>query len=138
MKFLIDECLSPKLAELARARGFGESSHLVWLGRAATSDWDLIPFIVAGDWTFVTRNAIDFRGSSSSPGSKGQYTRVDLHAGLICLNAAAAMTRSLQLELFGEALRELTIAPDMINMVLEVTLEPDGDVRLTRYALPAD
>jgi predicted nuclease of predicted toxin-antitoxin system len=138
MKFLIDECLSPKLAELARSQGFGESSHLVWLGRAAASDWNLIPFITAGDWTFVTRNAIDFRGSSSNPGAKGQYARLDLHAGLICLNAATSMTRSLQLELFSEALRELALAPDLVNQVLEVTLEPDGDIRLIRYALPSE
>jgi len=34
MKFLIDECLSPKLAELARQRGYGESSTDIcaWFG----------------------------------------------------------------------------------------------------------
>jgi hypothetical protein len=31
-KFLIDECLSPDLAALARDRGFAESSHVTWLG----------------------------------------------------------------------------------------------------------
>ncbi len=38
MKFLIDECLSPKLAELARRKGYGESAHIVWLGRAGAKD----------------------------------------------------------------------------------------------------
>lgn len=38
MKFLIDECLSPKLTERAREKGYGESSHLVGLGRAGAKD----------------------------------------------------------------------------------------------------
>lgn len=63
MRFLIDECLSPKLTELAREKGYGESSHIVWLGLAGTKDWELFPFIVEGDWTFVTRNSVDFRGT---------------------------------------------------------------------------
>ena len=46
MKFLVDECLSPKLTELAHERGYGESSHVVWLGRSGAKDWDLIPLIV--------------------------------------------------------------------------------------------
>lgn len=57
MKFLVDECLSPKLTELAHERGYGGSSHVVWLGRSGAKDWDLLPLIVEGDWTFVTRNS---------------------------------------------------------------------------------
>ncbi len=37
MKFLIDECLSPDLAEVARGRGFVESSHVVWMGKAGST-----------------------------------------------------------------------------------------------------
>ncbi|MFU0506408.1 DUF5615 family PIN-like protein [Pseudaminobacter sp. NGMCC 1.201702] len=137
MKFLIDECLSPKLTELALERGFGESSHIVWLGRAGAKDWDLLPLIIDGDWTFVTRNSVDFRGAADRPGQKGQYTRVDLHAGLICLNGPDGMTRDVQIELFEQALRELDAAPDLVNQVLEVSLEDDGYLRVVRYALPA-
>ena len=32
MKLLIDECLSPELVRMARERGHGESSHVVWIG----------------------------------------------------------------------------------------------------------
>lgn len=138
MKFLIDECLSPKLTELAQQHGFGESSHIVWLGRAGAKDWDILPLIVEGDWTFVTRNSIDFRGEALRPGQKGQYARVDLHAGLICLNGPDGMLRDLQIELFEQALRELDADPDLVNQVLEISLEPDGQLRVTRYALPAD
>jgi predicted nuclease of predicted toxin-antitoxin system len=31
MKLLIDECLTPELATLARTRGYGLSSHVVWM-----------------------------------------------------------------------------------------------------------
>ena len=55
MKFLIDECLSPKLVELAHTRGYGESSHIVWLGRSGAKDWELMPLILDGNWTLVTK-----------------------------------------------------------------------------------
>lgn len=138
MKFLIDECLSPKLTELAHKRGYGESSHAVWLGRSGAKDWDLLQLIIDEDWTFVTRNSADFRGAASRPGEKGQYAGVDLHAGLVCLNGPDTMTRSLQLELFEQALLELENDPDLVNQVLEVTLEDDYRLRVIRYALPPD
>ncbi len=136
MKFLIDECLSPKLTELALERGFGESSHIVWLGRAGAKDWDLIPLIIDGDWTFVTRNSVDFRGAFHRPGEKGQYARVDLHAGLICLNGPDGMTRDVQIELFEQALRELDADPDLVNQVLEISMDDEDYLHVRRYALP--
>ena len=71
MKFLVDECLSPELTKFAQARGFGESSHVVWLGRAGLKDWELKPLILDGDWTFVTRNSVDFRGPATGPARRG-------------------------------------------------------------------
>lgn len=138
MKFLIDECLSPKLAELAREKGYGESTHVVWLDRAGAKDWDLIPIIIEGDWTFVTRNSVDFRGVAAHPGEQGQYARVDLHAGLVCLNGPDGMARDLQLELFEQALLELDARPDLVNQVLEISLEDDEHLRVVRYALPME
>lgn len=42
MKFLIDECLSPKLVAIARERGHGESTHVTWLGmRSRKPRWSL-------------------------------------------------------------------------------------------------
>jgi putative AlgH/UPF0301 family transcriptional regulator len=60
LKFLIDECLSLDLVDVARDRGFTQSSHVVWLGKAGWKDWQLKSFILDGDWTFVTRDRIDF------------------------------------------------------------------------------
>jgi hypothetical protein len=136
MKFLIDECLSPELATLARSRGHGESSHVVWMKRQGRKDWELKPFILDGDWTFVTRNAIDFRGPEDRPGTRGQYAGVAIHAGLICLDGEP-LDLDLQIELFEQALDELE-GPDadLINQVMEITAEGDA-LRIRRYRLPA-
>jgi hypothetical protein len=138
MKFLIDECLSPELSVLARDRGYPESSHIVWIGKAGAKDWQLLSIILAGDWTFVTRNSYDFRGPRHAPGSKGQYRRTDLHAGLVCLNSPAGMGIDVQVELFEIALEELGNKGDLVNKVLEVTLENDSDTEIIirRYPLP--
>jgi predicted nuclease of predicted toxin-antitoxin system len=136
MKFLIDECLSPELTILAHAKGYGESSHVVWLGRAGLKDWELKPIILDGDWTFVTKNSVDFRGPAERPGAKGQYADVTLHAGLVCLNGPPSMDLDMQLELFEQALDELEVDADFVNQVLEITWEEDA-LHTTRYQLPA-
>lgn len=135
MKLLIDECLSPALAEHARQRGHGESTHVVWRGWAGTKDWELIAHILDGDWTFVTRNAVDFRGPVGNPGTTGQYTRAEIHAGLICLIGAEGMDLALQLELLDHAL-DLIGDDSLINQVLEVVIDDDGYISMRRYALP--
>jgi len=57
MKFLVDECLSPKLAEVARERGY-DASHVSWIGMQCWKDWELKRIILDGDWTFVTKTAM--------------------------------------------------------------------------------
>ena len=138
MKLLIDECLSPELTKLACAAGYGESSHVVWMGLAGRKDWELKAVILAGDWTFVTKNSVDFRGPASRPGLKGQYGDVAIHAGLICLNGPAAMDLDMQIELFEQALEEITVDGNLINTVLDIILEDDDQIHIRRYALPAD
>ncbi len=136
MKFLIDECLSPELTKLAHARGYGESSHIVWLGRAGLKDWELKPLILQDDWTFVTKNSVDLRGSAEKPGAKGQYADVAIHAGLICLNGPPGMDLDMQLELFEQALDELESDADLVNQVLEITMD-ESTIDIRRYQLPA-
>ncbi|TCU12696.1 hypothetical protein EV132_115132 [Rhizobium sullae] len=101
-------------------------------------DWELRPIIVDGDWTFVTKNSVDFRGPKDNPGSKGQYADVAIHAGLICLNGPPGMDLDMQLELFEVVLSEIGAIDDLINQVLEVTAEDDDTLRVCRYFLPAD
>jgi predicted nuclease of predicted toxin-antitoxin system len=136
LKFLIDECLSPKLVELAISRGFVASSHVVWIGKAGLKDWELKKIIVDDDWTFVTNNSVDFRGRSEEPGASGQYADVFLHAGLICLNSDERMNQAVQIDLFSSALDELGTETQLINEVLEVDLDQSGVKRYRHYSLP--
>ena len=106
------------------------------VGKSGWKDWSLTPVILDGDWTFVTQNAVDFRGPPASPGSKGQYADVTIHAGLICLNGpSTGMDLDMMMELFEVALRALEQDGDLVNQVLEVTLEGD-EIRILRYILP--
>lgn len=135
MKFLIDECVSQKLAKIALARGH-EASHVVWLKKSGWKDWSLKTVILEGDWTFVTKNSADFRGLEAAPGATGQYAGVEIHAGLICLNGPVGMHLDLQLELFEVALDELAGTPGLVNQVLEICASEDEEIAVLRYALP--
>jgi hypothetical protein len=139
MKLLIDECLSEELSKLARERGHPEGSHVRWIGKAGAKDWQLLPVILDGDWTFVTRNSVDFRGPPNAPGSKGEYRKADLHAGFICLNGPPGIDLDMQIELFAFALDALDEDGDHVNQALEVTLDDasDAEVKIVRYALPS-
>ncbi|GAJ96120.1 DUF5615 family PIN-like protein [Rhizobium rhizogenes] len=136
MKLLVDECLSPQLAQRARDAGFGESSHVTWMNKAGWKDWELKGFILEGDWTFVTINSVDFRGPRSNPGSSGEYAGVDLHAGLICFNAPDGIRRDAQLEMLDAAIQIIEEhGGEIINMLIEVTLEDDG-IEAQIFSLP--
>lgn len=113
------------------SRGLYDSTHIVGRGKSGWKDWELKPLILNGDWTFVTKNSVDFGGPESDPGSKGQY------AGLICLNGPSTMDLAIQLELFEEALNELQADDDLVNQVLDVTMTED-DIHILRCLLPAE
>jgi len=138
MKFLIDECLSPDLAQIAIARGYSQSSHIVWRGYQGKKDWELKPIILSDDWTFVTKNSVDFRGPKDRPGTKGQYADVCIHAGLVCLNGPSGMDLDMQIELLELALDELGRDGDLINQVLEVSIIDNDQIHILRYALPKE
>ena len=75
MKFLIDECLHTSLVAIAKDNGY-DGFHVNWLGLSGESDWDLMPRIIAEDYTFVSNNARDFRKL---------YGKEELHAGLVII-----------------------------------------------------
>ena len=121
---------------LAQEDGYWESTHVVWRHLNGKKDWELKPCILNGDWTFVTRNSVDFRGPTSNPGSRGQYADVVIHAGLICLNGPDPMTVDVQLELFEQALKEIATDGDLINQVLEISVDEGQELHILRYRLP--
>ncbi|MBL8586050.1 MAG: DUF5615 family PIN-like protein [Bradyrhizobiaceae bacterium] len=127
MKFLIDECLSPELATLARGRGHPESTHVTWLGLTGRKDWVIARRAADDGYVLVTNNAGDFRPL---------YRREKVHVGLVCLNVAPGlMSLDLQKRLFLLALSELG-EDEPYNEVIEITAHADQTVRIERYALP--
>ncbi|MDK4734775.1 DUF5615 family PIN-like protein [Rhizobium sp. CNPSo 3490] len=123
MKFLIDECLHTSLVAMAQEHGH-DCFHVNWLGLRGETDWDLMPRIIAEDFTFVTNNARDFRKL---------YAKEELHAGLLII--VPQVLPSLQRELFSAMLQELAGSNEIVNEVVEIAIE-NGEIILTRYALP--
>ena len=123
MKFLIDECLHTSLVSTATDQGH-EAYHVNWLGLSGTTDWNLMPKIVADGLTFVTNNARDFRKL---------FAREPIHAGLIII--VPQVTPSLQRELFSLVLSELDSVAALLNEAIEVTIE-DGNAVISRFEIP--
>ena len=124
MKFLIDECLSPKLATIARTRGFPESTHITWLGLRSRQDWALVRRAVDDGYVLVTNDRADFTSLME---------REPVHPGLVCVNMAhGLMSLAVQQALFEHALGRIT-DDDLAGQVLEVTLTADRTVRVDRY-----
>ncbi|UXH79266.1 DUF5615 family PIN-like protein [Roseateles amylovorans] len=135
-KFLIDECLSPELVRIAVAAGHVESTCVRNRGWAGTKDYRLMQHVIAEDFTLVTGNSVDFRGHG--PGQLGgEHAKVDLHAGLVCLNSERPLDLQLQLALFEVALSVLEDEKtDLINTALDIFHKDDDTVEWALYRIP--
>ncbi len=125
MKFLIDECLSIDLIAVASAAGH-EAQHVARIGKAGWKDWNVARYAAEGDFVLVTNNAGDFRKI---------YATTALHAGLIVI--VPNVGRTLQARLFRAALEAMAMPTDLVNRVLEVSIDGE-DVTLDLYDLPPD
>jgi len=134
-RFLFDECLWPDLVRLAHEAGHWDSTCVRDRGLSGTKDHKLIRYVVEGDYTLVTHNAVDFRGPEDGPVG-GLHACEPIHAGLVCLVSEHAMTPDRQKRLFGYALTELAAMPDLINQALEVKEDLNGEVRINIYRIP--
>ncbi|HHG4593442.1 DUF5615 family PIN-like protein [Pseudomonas aeruginosa] len=132
-RFLIDECLSPRLVHEAHAAGH-QATAIRDLGMCGKKDHEVIDFAVKNDWTLVTNNSVDFRGPAGGPAG-GLYALEDLHAGLVCLNCEdGALDYPKQVEAFRGALAGLP--PDLVNQALEVTMLVTGGSEMSLYFIP--
>ena len=124
MKLLIDECLSPSLAAIARERGYPQSTHVTWLGLRARQDWALIRRAVADEYVLVTNDRADFASLME---------REHRHPGLVCITVAhGLMSLDVQTRLFAHALT-LLAEQDIQGRVLEIALRADRTVRVDLY-----
>lgn len=135
-RLLIDECLTPELVQMAIEAGHVESTCLRDRGWLGLKDWQLMRHVLDGDFILVTRNAWDFRGEGAGSPS-GLHARVEVHAGLICLDAVEELDFDLQRELFRIALAELTELDDLINQALDIFLDEGWKASVEIYEIPS-
>jgi predicted nuclease of predicted toxin-antitoxin system len=143
MRFLIDECLTPQLSDVANSRQY-DATNIRALGMLGVKDWKIVPVLIQQNYVLVTHNSKDFRGLDGKDGKPGYLTKEEIHPGLICLNAynssknkTIPMTKELQHKLFAIALDEIENQnlSDLINTVIEI--DYDGtDVTVTLYEAP--
>ena len=124
MKFLIDECLSPALAAMARERGFPGSTHVTWIGLRSRQDWALVRRAVDDGYVLVTHDSVDFTALME---------REPHHPGLVCMNVAhGLMSPDVQRRLFGHAMTRIANV-DLSGQIVEITLTADRKVQFDRY-----
>lgn len=127
MKFLIDECLSPKLAEFAQNNGFPESTHINGINMRSAPDDDIVRRAVTDGYVIVTNNTGDFvRLLEQEEG----------HPGLICIETTPRlMNLNTQTRLFLYALDQLgDREPE--NEVIQIVLNRIQEVVIRRYEWP--
>ncbi len=120
MRFLIDECLSPSLVDVASEQGFlaYHVAHRKWSG---LKDPQLLIKLLDEELILVTNNRDDFLGIMGD---------VKLHPGLVVI--MENVPRDQQMRLFSTALEVLAQVSSMVNKVLEVS--SDGSIAM--YDLP--
>jgi len=129
VKFLIDECLSPTLATIARKQGFAESTHVTWIGLRSHQDWAIIRRAINDGYVLVTHDTADFTAL---------LEREADHPGLICMSVAhGLMGLAVQQALFNRALRQMA-GDELAGQVMELRLMNDRTIRMDRYpSIPA-
>jgi predicted nuclease of predicted toxin-antitoxin system len=110
IRFLFDEDVTPRLRDVANARGY-EAHHVQYLDWKGRKDFAIRRRMLDENLTLVTGNWKDFRP---------MLKREEVHPGAIAL---PDVPRAEQIRLFGEALDHIESADpplDMVNCVLLV------------------
>lgn len=122
IRFLIDECLSPRLVGVANRFGY-LAHHVQYRNWKSKKDTELVGYLREESLTLVTNNWRDF---------EPMLRREEIHPGAIVL---PNLPRAEQIAAFERALRVVqAVQPplDMVNTVIEVT--ESGEARV--YPLP--
>jgi predicted nuclease of predicted toxin-antitoxin system len=135
IKLLIDECLWPKLVQLAHEAGY-DAIAVRDRGWCGLKDHELMIRVLEEDYTLVTHNSKDFRGPTGS-GKGGLHRAEALHCGLICLNSSYSLTPSRQERLFTMILQRLKNHESLVNYALEIFESEDGTITFDEYEIPA-
>jgi predicted nuclease of predicted toxin-antitoxin system len=115
-KFLIDECLSPELTDIARDEYGIYATYVPWLGKpprgqVSWKDPDIVDSIAETDFVFVTNNRRDFVG-------KYYPRRLEIHNGLIIILQRANLDQ--EKAMFRAAMDFIAGMTDTVNKLIEV------------------
>ena len=122
-RFLIDENLSVRLADIAHEQGF-EAVHVNHRGLGGMSDRAIMQVVLAQDWTLVTNNVVEFRA---------RFRREALHAGIVLFLTVAR--RENQIAMFRAVLADVAADPEIVNTAIEVD-HRGATITVRRYAIP--
>jgi predicted nuclease of predicted toxin-antitoxin system len=119
VKALVDEQLSPRIAELLRDRGHGVQAVGERRDLAGGSDRVILEVAVAEERAVITNNVRDFR-----PLAAGRLARAESHAGLILIPSTRTRTRG-TVEMLADAIAQI------------LREHPDGLPGIERWIPPA-
>ena len=120
INFLIDECLSFRLVDVAVKYKYSGSTHVNWRGMRGSPDHKVMKFVLAEDWTFVTTNIRDFRPDLNNASTRPCYSGIELHAGLVCVHLPFGSDLEIQLLYFEEVLGFLRKFDDLVNKIVDI------------------
>ncbi|MGE0667985.1 MAG: DUF5615 family PIN-like protein [Sphingomonadales bacterium] len=124
LKFFIDECLSPRMAERLGALGH-DAIHPLHVGRRGERDDTVLRRCIDDDRIMVIENAADFRSLVSCEA---------LHPGLIILPCTG---RDRAWDLFNQALDFLAGYGEVGDVMVNHVLEIDEAGGMALFPLPA-
>ncbi len=119
MKALLDEQLSPRIAELLRDRGHDVQAVVDRRDLAGRSDRAILEIAAAEERAVITNNVKDFR-----PLAAERLARGESHAGLILLPSTRIRTRG-AVEMLADAIEQI------------LREHPDGMPATERWIPPA-
>jgi predicted nuclease of predicted toxin-antitoxin system len=130
--FLIDECLSAKLADLARERGYHALATTRMLRLRKRDDYRVARFALDRNLVLVTNDMYDLANV---------YAGFEVHPGIVFITAGHTKLRNLpyQRKMFGAVLDELEDADPMSEAVLvtaKLGKERAVKITLKRYPYP--
>lgn len=108
IRFLIDECLTPRLATLVYEYGY-VGVHAVPAGLGGQPDWVLAIYAVEAGRIFVTNNGRDYRAL---------YRKFNRHPGLIVILPSVSASR--QLELLRRVLDFIDSQDSVIDQLVQI------------------
>lgn len=122
-KFLIDECLSPELTDIAKDEYGVFATYVPWIGKPprdqeSWKDPDIVDRIAEADFVFVTNNRRDFVG-------KYYRRRLEIHNGLIIILQRANIDQ--EKAMFRAAMNVIAGLDDTVNKLIEV----DSDLNVS-------